>query len=155
MTEEYLYDPKRSKRRERRARRTSRRSYKHYGRRHYDPARSSIKSGTSDLIENALVLAGAATDSYLTTKHADIFAKGYDIPFSAAGGSVNVPYTELIGMAGSVVMPFVTRKRWGKYLGKFLTGMGANGIAKIADPPAMPKSESKNEISSWEVITCL
>ena len=103
-------------------------------------------------LENALVLGGAALDSYLTTKQAGTFGKGIMLP-SASGSKVSVPYSEVVGIAGGLAVPFVSRKKWANYLGKFLTGMGANGIAKVADPPM--KMEKIPEKATWEVVTCL
>jgi hypothetical protein len=146
MTEEYLYDPRR-RRRTRRARTRRARTYRRYDpdprrrrkSRRYDPGR-----GYSGLIDNLLVLAGAGLDSYLTTKHASTFAKGMNVP-TIANTTTTMPYTEVIGIAGGLVQPlFLKGKTW-NYLGKFLTGMGANGIAKVLDPKEEIKEEKKEK----------
>ena len=46
-----------------------------------------------------------------------------------------MPYTEVLGIVGGIALPLITKNKWANYLGKFLTGMGANGMAKVFDPP--------------------
>ena len=154
MTEEYLYDPRRRRRRKARTRRSRPVAtiYSRYDpdprrrrRRRYDPGR-----GYSGLIDNLLVLVGAGVDSYLTTKHADTFGKGMNVPTIAKNTdgkqiTTTMPYTEVLGIAGGLVQPlFLKGKTW-NYLGKFLTGMGANGIAKVLDPKKEVKEEKKEK----------
>jgi len=145
MTEEYLYDPRRRKR-VRKARTRRARTYRRYDpdprrrsrRRRYDPG---ISSG---LFDNLLVLAGAGLDSYLTTKHASTFGKGINVP-TIAKTTTTMPYTEVLGVAGGLVQPLFLRGKTWSYLGKFLTGMGANGIAKVLDPKEEVKEEKKEK----------
>ena len=116
----------------------------------YGRSRNRIGGGAKDALENALVLAGAGVDSYLTTKQSATFGKGYSMP-SASGSKVNVPYLELIGIAGGLGQPFVSKSKGAGYIGKFLTGMGANGVAKMADPPSkVPQKNVLNSPTSWE-----
>ena len=146
--EKYLYDPDpRRRRRVRRARTRRARTYRRYDpdprrrrrARRYDPGRSY-----SGLIDNLLVMAGAGLDSYLTTKHASTFGKGINVP-TIAKNTTTMPYTEVLGIAGGLVQPlFLKGKTW-NYLGKFLTGMGANGIAKVLDPKEEVKEEKKEK----------
>jgi len=91
-----------------------------------------------------MVWAGAGLDAYLTTKHASTFAKGINVP-TIAKTTTTMPYTEVLGIAGGLVQPlFLKGKTW-NYLGKFLTGMGANGVAKILDPKEEIKEEKKEK----------
>jgi hypothetical protein len=154
MTEEYLYDPDpRRRRRTRRARTRRARTYRRYRRYDPDPRRRSRRRrydpgrGYSGLFGNLLVLAGAGLDSYLTTKHASTFGKGMNVP-TIAKTTTTMPYTEVIGIAGGLIQPlFLKGKTWG-YIGKLLTGMGANGVAKILDPREI--KEEKKEKSEVE-----
>ncbi len=176
MTEEYLYDPDPKRRRKKRTRHydpdprrsyTKRvRSWKGYKtirkgprggayfagphRKRYDPGIMG-KGSMKNLMDNVLVLAGAGLDSYLTTKKADTFGKGFTVPTLGKDSSGNtiqttMPYTEAAGIAGGIVLPLFTKGKTMDYIGKFLTGMGANGVAKIADPPAT--KEEKKEIGN-------
>ena len=145
MTEEYLYDPRRRRKSRRtRTRRARTRRYDPDPRRRrrarrYDPGR-----GYSGLIDNLMVWAGAGLDAYLTTKHASTFGKGINVP-TVAKTNTTMPYTEVLGIAGGLVQPlFLKGKTW-NYLGKFLTGMGANGVAKILDPKEEIKEEKKEK----------
>ena len=116
----------------------------------YHRSRSRFGSDGKDALENALVFAGAGVDSYLTTKQSATFGKGYSMP-SASGSKVNVPYLELLGIAGGLGLPFVSKGKLSKYGSKFLTGMGANGVAKMADPPSdVPSKDVLNIPTSWE-----
>lgn len=164
--EEYLYDPdprrrrKRAKRYDPDPRRKRKRKtydpgtlkelrvgkrgglyFKGPHKKRYDPAR-----GYKDLMDNILVMLGAGVDSYLTTKKADTFGKGFSVP-TVAGTSTTMPYTEGLGIAGGIILPLFSKNKYVSYLGKFLTGMGANGIAKITDPPqSKPIEKEKSDI---------
>jgi hypothetical protein len=169
MTEEYLYDPRRGRPRKARARssRKTRRVKKVYtgprgGKyfqgphaRRYDPRRRKYDPGRSkaDLMDNLLVLGGAALDSYLTTKYASKFGMGFSVP-TVAGKTITMPYLEGLGIAGGIALPLVSRNKWAKIAGKVLTGMGANGIAKVFDPPNPPSEakEVKKEKSEVEKL---
>jgi len=89
-------------------------------------------------------MAGAGLDSYLTTKHASTFGKGINVP-TIAKTTTTMPYTEVLGVAGGLVQPLFLRGKTWNYLGKFLTGMGANGVAKILDPKEEIKEEKKEK----------
>ena len=91
-----------------------------------------------------MVWAGAGLDSYLTTKHSDTFGKGINVP-TIAKTTTTMPYTEVLGIAGGLVQPLFLRGKTWNYLGKFLTGMGANGIAKVLDPKEEVKEEKKEK----------
>ena len=91
-----------------------------------------------------MVWAGAGLDAYLTTKHASTFGKGINVP-TVAKTTTTMPYTEVLGVAGGLVQPLFLRGKTWNYLGKFLTGMGANGVAKILDPKEEVKEEKKEK----------
>ena len=122
MTEEYLYDPDPKRRRKKRTR-------------HYDPdPRRSYTKRVRSWKGYKTIRKGPRGGAYFAGPH----RKRYDPGIMGKGSMKNLMDNVLV-LAGAGLDSYLTTK-------KFLTGMGANGVAKIADPPAT--KEEKKEIGN-------